>query len=85
MHENDIEEKLVHVFQRVFQVRTVTGGESVASMEDWDSLTHIKLVMEVESAFNMMIDPDEIPDLFSDFAVILEYLKMTVRQTQSEL
>ena len=54
MTRNEIYEKLNAVFSDVFDedIR-VTGETTAADIEDWDSLTHITLISEVEDAFDI--------------------------------
>ena len=47
-------EKLNEVFSDVFDEEiTVTAETTAADIEDWDSLTHITLISEVEDTFDM--------------------------------
>ncbi len=72
---NQLPDRLWAVFKRVF-CRIFSGDNvSVDEMEEWDSLSHIKLVMEIEREFHIEIDPDCIPSLYSDFSTILRFLQ----------
>ena len=52
MRKQEIFEKLNEVFSDVFDEDiTVTAETTSADIEDWDSLTHITLISEVEDAF----------------------------------
>ena len=52
MTRQEIFEKLNEVFSDVFDENiTVTAGTTSADIEDWDSLTHITLISEVEDTF----------------------------------
>jgi acyl carrier protein len=42
-------------------------------IEQWDSLAHLQLVAEIEDAFDVMIDTDEVIDL-SSFGKAVEIL-----------
>jgi acyl carrier protein len=44
------------------------------SIEKWDSLAHLSLVAEIEDAFDMMIDTDEVIDM-SSFVKAVEILR----------
>jgi acyl carrier protein len=44
------------------------------SIEQWDSLAHLSLVGEIESAFDIMIDTDDVIDM-SSFGKATEILK----------
>lgn len=52
MTRQEIFEKLNEVFSDVFDEDiTVTAETTSADIEDWDSLTHITLISEVEDTF----------------------------------
>jgi len=54
MTRQEIFEKLSEVFSDVFDEEiTVTPETTAADIEEWDSLTHITLISEVEDAFSM--------------------------------
>ena len=40
-------------------------GLEYRGIEQWDSLAHLQLVAEIEDAFDVMIDTDEVIDLSS--------------------
>ena len=54
MTRNEILEKVTAIFRDVFDDDTIEIGEetTAADIEDWDSLTHITLVSEIEDAFD---------------------------------
>lgn len=52
MTTQEIFEKLSEIFSDVFDEDiTVAAGTTAADIEEWDSLTHITLISEVEEAF----------------------------------
>ena len=55
MERSEIFEKLNEIFRDVFDDDsiTVTDSTSAADIEDWDSLTHITLISEVEEEFGI--------------------------------
>ena len=54
MTRNEIFEKLNDIFSDVFDEDiTVTAETTAADVEDWDSLTHITLISEVEDCFGI--------------------------------
>ena len=53
MTRQEIFQKLNEIFSDVFDEEIVVTDETTsADIEDWDSLTHITLIAEVESAFS---------------------------------
>lgn len=57
-----IYEILNGIFQDVFddEELTVTAETNSDSIEDWDSLEHINLVVAIEKAFGMKFSMDEV-------------------------
>lgn len=54
MTRQEIFEKLNEIFSDVFDENiTVTDGTTSADIAQWDSLTHITLISEVEDAFGI--------------------------------
>jgi acyl carrier protein len=70
-----LDTRLRAVFRRVFRRKLDGDVLTVGDIEEWDSLSHIALVMELESQFDIEIDPDSIAPLYSDSAVILDFLR----------
>lgn len=64
MTRADIFEKLNGIFSDVFdEPITVTEATTSADIEDWDSLTHITLISEVESAFGMKFSMKDVLEM----------------------
>jgi acyl carrier protein len=65
MDETDIYAKLATVFNDVFDDDSinVTSGLSARDVDDWDSLTHIRLMVTVEKAFKVKFSTPEIGKL----------------------
>jgi acyl carrier protein len=60
-------EKLDQAFRNAFEL---PAGEDVTSMAyrqhpRWDSVRHMRLIAQLESAFNIMLDTDDIIDMSS--------------------
>lgn len=58
MSRDKIFEKLVAIFQDVFDDKNITINEktTAADIEDWDSLAHIMLLSAVEDEFDIKLD-----------------------------
>jgi acyl carrier protein len=54
--------------------RAVTEGTSVDTVDRWDSLQHLNLVIALESEFGVTFTPEEIPELVS-----VEIIALTLR------
>lgn len=70
-----LEDRLCAAFKRVFRRQFEAERIRVDEVEEWDSLSHIKLVMELESEFEIEIEPSSIAKLYSNFDVIVSFLR----------
>jgi acyl carrier protein len=72
---NDVFNILTPVFQQVFDDPNLVLTEqlSAADIEGWDSLNHISLIVEIESAIGMTFSTDELITLANvgDFAHLI--------------
>jgi|TARA_B100000795_G_C22778334_1_gene431076 acyl carrier protein len=59
--------KLKEVISNVLGIPTVeiNNDSSPDSIEKWDSLSHLKLVMAIESEFNVELSPEDSMDMLS--------------------
>lgn len=68
-------EKYINAFVEALEVDESVVPELVyQGIEEWDSVGHMSLVAEIEEAFNIMMDTDDIID-FSSFEKGIELLK----------
>jgi len=69
--DNELRNRVLAVFRKAFR-RSFGSGPIVArQVEEWDSLSHLNLVMALEEEFGLEFDPDDIAALFSDFDTVL--------------
>ena len=64
-----MEEKILEILKRVFNLDTVDTTCSQATCEKWDSLNHLNLIVELEDEFDMEFEPEEIAEMKSFDAV----------------
>lgn len=64
-----MDEKILAVMSRVFQVDGLTTDCSQQNCEKWDSLHHLNLIVELEEAFDLEFEPEEIAEMKSFAAV----------------
>ncbi len=68
-------EKYINAFVEALEVdESVVLGLVYQGIEEWDSVGHMSLVAEIEEAFDIMMDTDDIID-FSSFEKGIELLK----------
>lgn len=75
-----MESKLRKVFAKVFEMEEeeITDETSPGTVVLWDSLRHLKMIMEIESAFHMKLTMQEIRSM-ATFARIREVLASYVK------
>lgn len=58
----DVKTKLQEIFKEVFDDDEIELFEEMTAddVEDWDSLSHINLIMEIEKTFGIKFTVDEI-------------------------
>ena len=60
-----MEEKVLEILKMVFELDTVDKTCSQENCEKWDSMGQLNLVVELESEFDISIEPDEISEMKS--------------------
>lgn len=62
-----VDEKLFEIFARVFDISPdkLTQSAAINNIPEWDSLSHLSLVCEVESNFSIKLSAQEIQDALS--------------------
>ncbi len=72
---DNLQSHLRTVFKEAFRRDVGDGVVRVADIEEWDSLSHINLIMELEAEFQLDIDPNVVASLYTDSEAILQYLR----------
>jgi acyl carrier protein len=67
-------EDLRAVFGTAFGCEPPPGHFSPQDLEEWDSLGHVKLVLQIENDLGIRIDPTEILALHRDFDTVARYV-----------
>ena len=68
-------EKYISAFAEALEIdKEGVEGLSYQSIPEWDSVGHMSLIAELEDAFDIMMDTDDIID-FSSFEKGIEILK----------
>lgn len=68
-----MEEKVLDILKNLFELDTVDETCSQETCEKWDSMGQLNLVVELESEFDVTLEPEEIGEMksFSDIIRIL--------------
>ena len=70
----NLEEKVKEIMCEVFNVDEVAADVSQKNCEHWDSLRHLTLASELEEAFDLELEPEEIAEM-TDFDRVIAMLK----------
>ena len=71
-----MEEKVLEILKNVFELDSVDETCSQTTCEKWDSMGQLNLVVELETEFDVTLEPEEIGDMkcFNDIIRILDSL-----------
>ncbi len=72
-----LEEKVLEIMRETFGVKDVTTEASQKNCEQWDSLRHLALASELEEAFDLELEPEEIAEM-TDFSRVVAMLKSKI-------
>lgn len=64
-----MDEKIIEIMKSVFNTDAITTATDQHNCEKWDSLHHLNLIVELEDAFDMEFEPEEIAEMKSFSAV----------------
>lgn len=64
-----MDEKIIEIMKEVFQTPEITTETSQSNCEKWDPLHHLNLIVELEDAFDLEFEPEEIAEMKSFDAV----------------
>ena len=69
-----MEEKILEILKDLFELDTVDETCSQTTCEKWDSMGQLNLVVELESEFDVTLEPEEIGEMksYSDIIRILK-------------
>lgn len=60
-----MEEKIIEILKNVLGTNNVTAETSQQNCAEWDSLRHLSIVVELESEFDISLEPEEIAEMKS--------------------
>lgn len=65
MSKNDVDLKVKQTLARVLNVtlKQLSASSSQKTISSWDSLTHLKLIMELEKNFKIAFGTEEVFDI----------------------
>lgn len=72
-----MEEKVLEILKNLFELDTVDTTCSQTTCEKWDSMGQLNLVVELETEFDVTLEPEEIGEMKS-FDDIIRILKTKI-------
>ena len=69
-----LEERVLDVLKTTFELDTVDNTCSQKTCEKWDSMGQLNLVVELETEFDLSLEPEEIGEM-KCFDDIVKFLK----------
>jgi acyl carrier protein len=68
-----MEEKVLEILKNLFELDSVDNTCSQETCDKWDSMGQLNLVVELESEFDVTLEPEEIGEMkcFNDIITIL--------------
>ena len=73
----NIEDKVLSIMREVFELETVSADASQKNCDRWDSLRHLTLASELEDAFDIELEPEEIAEM-TDFDRVIAMLRSKI-------
>ena len=70
----NLEEKVLEIMREVFEMDEVSTEASQKNCARWDSLHHLTLAAELEDAFDIELEPEEIAEM-TDFSRVVAMLQ----------
>lgn len=70
----NLEEKILGIMREVFDMEAVQTDVSQKNCDRWDSLRHLTLASELEDAFDIELEPEEIAEM-TDFARVIDMIQ----------
>ncbi len=64
-----MDNRILDIMKEVFQTPDITTDSNQSNCEKWDSLHHLNLIVELEDAFDLEFEPEEIAEMKSFDAV----------------
>ena len=73
----NLEQKVLEIMREVFDMEEVSTDASQKNCERWDSLHHLSLASELEEAFDIELEPEEIAEM-TDFSRVIAMLESKI-------
>lgn len=71
-----MKDEVKDVFKRVLNITYVPDNLSQQNCENWDSLRHLNLIVELEDAFDVSFEPEDIAEM-KDLDAVLKKIEIS--------
>ena len=80
MEKNEITDKLTEIFRNIFEDDKIELNESLSAkdVDNWDSLTHMLLISEIESSFSIKFSLKDLNKLDNE-GNLIELIKLKTK------
>lgn len=72
-----MEDKVLDIMREVFETENVSTASSQKNCTRWDSLHHLALASELEDAFEIELEPEEIAEM-TDFGRVVAMIQSKI-------
>ena len=73
----NLEDRILEIMREAFEMEEVSTDASQKNCERWDSLHHLNLAAELEDAFGIELEPEEIAEM-TDFTRVVDMIKSKI-------
>ena len=74
----NIEDQVMEIMRSVFGIEEITADISQKNCERWDSLRHLTMASELEDAFDIELEPEEIAEM-TDFSRVITMINSKLK------
>ena len=74
----NIENQVLEIMRSVFGIEDVSTDVSQKNCERWDSLRHLTMASELEDAFDIELEPEEIAEM-TDFSRVINMISSKLK------
>ena len=74
----NIENQVLEIMRSVFGIEEISADVSQKNCERWDSLRHLTMASELEDAFDIELEPEEIAEM-TDFSRVISMINSKLK------
>lgn len=74
----NLEDQVVEIMRSVFGIEEISTDISQKNCERWDSLRHLTMASELEDAFDIELEPEEIAEM-TDYSRVISMINSKLK------